>query len=139
MTCSNPDAGRTGDAWTPGGGYEPVAGPGLHPCEEMSVKPLIYGYLRVWTDTTEQDAARTEHELTEYAEREGFTVAEIFIERPYLPVPAFTGLIQAIARTETKDIVIPDLSPFCPFHGLGETMKAILEHIAGARVWTIRP
>ena len=105
----------------------------------MTVRPLIYGYLRVWTDTCEQDAARTERELTDYAQREGFTVAEIFIERPYLPVPAFTGLIQAIARTETKDIVIPDLSHFCPFHGLGETMKAILEHVAGARVWEIQP
>jgi len=103
------------------------------------VKPLIYGYLRVWTDTTEQDAARTQRELTTYAEREGFTVAEIFIERPNLPVPAFTGLIQAIARTETKDIVVPDLSHFCPYHELGETMKAIIEHVAGARVWTIRP
>ena len=100
---------------------------------------MIYGYLRVWTDTTEQDAARTERELTDYAEREGFTVAEVFVERPYLPVPAFSGLIQAIARTETKDIVIPNLTHFCPYHELGETMKAILEHIAGARVWTIRP
>jgi len=105
----------------------------------MTVKPLIYGYLRVWTDTSEQDAARTEGALIAYAEREGFTVAEIFVERPYLPVRAFTGLIQAIRHTETKDIVIPDLTHFCPFHDLGETMKAIIEHIAGARVWTIRP
>jgi len=103
------------------------------------VKPLIYGYLRVWTDTTEQDAARTERALIDYAHREGFTVAEIFVERPYLPVPAFTGLIQAIERTETKDIVIPDLSHFCPFHGLGEARKAIIEHVAGARVWVIGP
>jgi len=103
------------------------------------VKPLIYGYLRVWSDTSDQDAARIERELTDYAEREGFMVAEIFIERPYLPVPAFTGLIHAIGSTETKDIVIPDLSHFCPFHGLGEAMKAILEHVAGARVWVIRP
>ena len=103
------------------------------------MRPLIYGYLRVWTDTTAQDAARTQRELTDYAEREGFTVAEIFVERPYLPVPAFSGLIQAIARTETKDIVIPDLSHFCPFHDLGAAMKAILEHVAGARVWVIRP
>ena len=100
MPCSRAlEAGRTGDAWTPGGGYEPVAGLALHPYAEMTVRPLIYGYLRVWTDTCEQEAA----------------------------------------RTETKDIVIPDLSHFCPFHDLGETMKAIIEHIAGARVWTIRP
>jgi len=55
----------------------------------MTVRPLIYGYLRVWTDTSEEDAARTEAELIGYAQREGFTVAEIFVERPYLPVPAF--------------------------------------------------
>ena len=103
------------------------------------MRPLIYGYLRVWTDTTEQDAARVEAELIGYAQREGFTVAEVFVERPYLPVPAFSGLIQAIAHTKTKDIVIPDLTHFCSFHGLGETMKAILEHIAGARVWVIEP
>jgi len=47
--------------------YEPVTGPAVHRCVAMTVRPLIYGYLRVWT------------------------------------------------------------------------MKAILEHIAGARVWTIRP
>jgi len=103
------------------------------------VKPLIYGYLRVWTDTSEEEAAAAEAELTDYAQREGFSVAEIFVERPYLPVPALNGLIQAIERTETKDIVIPDLSHFCPFHGLGESMKAILEHVAGARVWVIEP
>jgi len=123
----------------PRGRYEPVTGLALHRCAAMTVRPLIYGYLRVWSDTSEEDAACTERELTDYAEREGFTVAEIFIERPYLPVPAFNGLIQAIGHTQIKDIVIPDLSHFCPFHGLGETMKAIIEHIAGARVWTIRP
>jgi len=105
----------------------------------MTVRPLIYGYLRIWTDTSEDEAARTERELIDFAERERFTVAEIFVERPYLPVTAFDGLIQAISRTETKDIVVPDLSHFCPYHGLGETMKAILEHIAGARVWVIGP
>ena len=75
LTCSRAlEAGRTGDAWTPGGGYEPVAGLALHPRGETTVQPLI-----------------------------------------------------------------PDLSHFCPFHGLGETVKAILEHVAGARVWVIRP
>ena len=103
------------------------------------MKPLIYGYLRVWTDTPDDEAARTQHELTDYAQLEGFTLAEIFIERPYLPVPAFSGLIQAIQRTETKDIVVPDLSHFCPYNAPGDAMKAILEHVADARVWVIRP
>jgi len=106
---------------------------------DKALRPLIYGYLRVWTDTSDEDAARTERKLINYAEREGFTVAEIFVERPYLPVTAFDGLIQAIARTGTKDIVVPDLSHFCPYHRLGSSMKAILEHVAGARVWVIRP
>ncbi len=107
--------------------------------EPRSVKPLIYGYLRVWTDTSDEEAARTERELIDYTQREGFTVAEIFVERPYLPVPAFDGLVRAIARTETKDIVVPGLSHLSPIHGLGSAMKTILEHVAGARVWVIGP
>lgn len=81
----------------------------------MTVKPLIYGYLWMWTDTSDEDAARTERKLTDYAEREGFTVAEVFVERAYLPVAAFNGLLEALARTETKDIVVPDLSHFSPY------------------------
>ncbi len=103
------------------------------------MRPLICGYLRIWTDTSEDVAARTERELIDFAEREGFTAVEIFVERPYLPVTAFDGLIQGITRTETKDIVVPDLSHFCPYHGLGKAMKAILEHVGGARVWVIGP
>lgn len=103
------------------------------------MQPLIYGYLRVSSDTSDQDTARARKELTDYAQREGFTLAETFLERPYLPKAAFNGLLEAIARTETKDIVVPDLSHFCPYHELGTSMKAILEHAADARVWVARP
>ncbi|MBA3339298.1 MAG: hypothetical protein H0T54_06080 [Geodermatophilaceae bacterium] len=79
-----------------------------------AVQPLIYGYLRPRSDTPEKDAARAQQELTNYAEREGFTVAENFLEARDLPGAAFNGLIHAITRTETKDIVVPDLSHVGP-------------------------
>ncbi len=44
--------------------------------------PLIYGYLRVRSDTSEEDAARIHRELNEYAEREGFTGARVWAIRP---------------------------------------------------------
>lgn len=98
------------------------------------MRPLIYGYLRACMNTPDDDiAAGTRCELTDYAEREGFTLAEIFLEHPDLPDAAFNGLRQAIGRTQTKDILVPDPSHF------GTARKALIEQQTGARVWMIRP
>nr|MBA3339220.1 hypothetical protein [Geodermatophilaceae bacterium] len=101
------------------------------------VQPLIYGYLRLRSDTPEDDVARARQELTNYAEREGFTVAEIFLEARDLPGAAFNGLTHAITRTETKDIVVCDPADVGAFHEQGTPMTSLLE-VAGARVWVTR-
>lgn len=101
------------------------------------MNPLIYGYIRVWPDMSDEQAAQIRRELSEYAEHEGFTVAEIFVERPYARSSAFNGLIEAVQRADIKNIVVPDLSHFCYFHDLGKAMKAVIEHHVGAHVWVM--
>jgi hypothetical protein len=76
-----------------------------------AVRPLMYAYLRLRQGASEAENAEDRRELVAYAQREGFTVAEFFVERPWLSgTSALDVLVGTVARTGVRDIVVPSLN-----------------------------
>ncbi|HEV7827622.1 MAG TPA: recombinase family protein, partial [Pseudonocardiaceae bacterium] len=103
-----------------------------------TVRPLIYAYLRAREGASEQEDAQVRRELTAYAQREGFTVAESFVERPWLSgTSALDALIETIEQTGVRDVVVPSLNHFSRAGQHASLEKAVIEKQIGAQIWSL--
>jgi DNA invertase Pin-like site-specific DNA recombinase len=103
------------------------------------VKPVIYGYIRVVGRNDQDDEPqRIRHELATYAEREGFTLDQVFTENTSCSEPAFYTMIEALKRYNVKNLIVPSLWHFARLPGLQEAMRQHIEHETGARLWIVR-
>ncbi|WP_116112889.1 MULTISPECIES: recombinase family protein [Amycolatopsis] len=103
------------------------------------MRPAIYGYMRVViSDEHEDDVQRIKRELAEYAEREGFTLDQVFTESARCAEPAFYAMLEALKRHEVKDIIVPSLWHFARLPGLQDAMRQHIEHETGARIWVVQ-
>ena len=95
---------------------------------------LALGYMRLPPDISEQAERRLRAELAAGAEREGYTLGEVFIERDVGGSSAFAALIDALTQSETPVVLVPDMCHFAHLPGLRTAMKDHLERETGARV-----
>jgi hypothetical protein len=103
------------------------------------MRPTIYGYMRVASGgETDDDAQRIKHELTEYAQREGFTLDQMFTENIRCSESAFYAMLEALKRHDVKDIIVPSLWHFARLPGLQDAMRQHIEQEAGARIWVVQ-
>lgn len=92
------------------------------------------GYMRLAPDVSELAAQRLQDELAAGAEREGYTLGEVFIERGADGSSAFAALIDALTQSKTPAVVVPGMCHFAHLPGLRAAMKDHLERQTGARV-----
>lgn len=92
------------------------------------------GYMRLAPDIPERSACRLRDELVASAEREGYTVGEVFVERETGGSSAFAALIDALTQSKTPAVVVPGMCHFAHLPGLRAAMKDHLERETGARV-----
>jgi Resolvase, N terminal domain len=92
------------------------------------------GYIRLATDTSEQSARRLQDELAASAEREGYTLGEVFMEQDAGGSSAFAALIDTLTQTKTPVVVVPGVCHFAHLPGLRIAMRDHLERETGARV-----
>jgi hypothetical protein len=60
-----------------------------------------------------QEDAQVGRDLIAYAQREGFTVAEFFVEPPWLSgTTAVDALVEMMKQTGVRDVVVPSLAQF---------------------------
>ncbi|KWX01748.1 hypothetical protein LI90_2780 [Carbonactinospora thermoautotrophica] len=121
---------------------EPAAGTAVHPVasERASrVRPLIVGYLRVSTHTTAEQADRMRREIAEFADREGFTLLEIFMEMETTATSAFAALVDALQCTEARTVVVPAMHHLGRLPGVRLALKELLERQIGAQVLVMHP
>lgn len=72
-----------------------------------SIRPLILGYIRADPLTTDRELAIGTAELASFAEREGYALGTVFIERMG-PVPvAFEAMLTEAARAGVRAVVMP--------------------------------
>lgn len=105
-----------------------------------AVRPLRYAYLRLRQGASEAENAGNRRELVAYAQREGFTVAELFVERPWLSgTSALDVLVETVAQTGVRDVVVPGLNHLSRAGQHASPQKRAAERQIGGRIWTVHP
>jgi hypothetical protein len=120
-----------------------VAGPAPNPQRSIgvaTVRPPIYAYLRSRQLASDQEDTDIRHQLTAYAHQEGFTVAEFFVEPPWLSATsALDALVEMIKQTGVRDVVAPNLAHFSQAGRHRELSRKAIERQIGARIWVVEP
>ncbi|MFE1887215.1 hypothetical protein [Streptomyces microflavus] len=103
-----------------------------------SVKPVIYGYVRALPELPVHAVTRLRHELTEFAEREGFALAEVFVEHRWLHTVAWDALVMSCNQHDVRNVVVPDYRHLHSLPGLSFVMQRVIEDVIDGRVWCAR-
>ncbi|QMU68905.1 recombinase family protein [Streptacidiphilus sp. P02-A3a] len=74
----------------------------------MTVKPLIYGYMRVTDDMADKEVRLIEKQLITFADAEGYCLAIIFHEQGGA-MAALDELLCELQRSEAKHVVVASL------------------------------
>jgi hypothetical protein len=99
----------------------------------------MYGYARITDGTAQNDGiARIRHELTTFADQEGFALDQVFTETATRSDPVFACMVDAVKRNEVKDIIVPSLWHFASLPGLQDAMRLHVERETGARIWVVQ-
>jgi hypothetical protein len=99
----------------------------------------IYGYMRIATDADYlAETERATAELKAFAEREGFSLKDVFIEHPGAKDLAFDVLIERLKHSETRNVLVPSLWHFARLPGLQEAMQQHIQQETGARLWVVQ-
>jgi len=105
----------------------------------MSVRPLVFGYLRTQPGVTDGLVAWMRGDLADYAEREGFALAGVFVEHADGGSSALMALIDALNRHEAQAIVVPALQHFSLDPADGHALRLLVERETGAPVLVMYP
>jgi len=98
---------------------------------------LIYGYLRVASESQDEDLRRTELELRRFAEVEGFCLATIFHEYTDGSHDAFNELTEQLKRADVHLVVVPTLAHLSSHPLLRASMLTLLDLRAHAHVLAV--
>lgn len=98
---------------------------------------MAFGYVRVLGSGSEQTCQSLHEELADYAEREGYTLAEVFIEQDEIGSSAFAALMEALKRGQARIVIVPTMQHFAHLPSLRVAMKVHIERETGARVVVI--
>jgi hypothetical protein len=100
---------------------------------------LAFGYMRVGPGTPEggtgQDPCKA---LREYAEREGYVLAEVFTERDESGSSAFASLMDALYLSEQPIVIVPSMCHLAHLPGLQLALMERIEQETGAVVEVIQ-
>jgi hypothetical protein len=105
----------------------------------MRPRPLIYGYVRALPELDISEVLRLSSELREFSEREGFTLAEVFIERKWLHLVAWDALVTNCNRHDVRNVVVPDSTHLHTLPALSWAMQSVIEDAIGGCVWFVHP
>jgi DNA invertase Pin-like site-specific DNA recombinase len=99
-----------------------------------TMKPLIYGYLRVTDDMDDLEVRLLESQMYTFAEREGYCMAAIFYEYDSGSQAAFAELLHELQRSEAHHVVVPSLEQLSDSQIVQALMVDQCELDAGAAV-----
>lgn len=102
------------------------------------MKPLVYGYMRVFCDVTEEDVYSLERRIQECAEALGFQPARVVQETISGSHEVFYELIEELQRSGSAHVIVPSFNHFSRNGILQSLMLAQLEEVAGIEVHTLR-
>ncbi|WP_328750565.1 hypothetical protein OHT57_34065 [Streptomyces sp. NBC_00285] len=102
--------------------------------------PNMFGYMRqLARDDDKDENEAIKRELAAHAQREGFTLQRLFIERLRADEEsAFFALTDALKSTDVRHVIVPSLWHFARLPGLQAAMRAHIETEIGARLWVVQ-
>ena len=104
------------------------------------MKPILFGYQTVRVSTPAEDVARGREALAAFAIREGFALAEVFVERDIdQPCSALSALISAARRSNVAAVAVPTTADLGRLPRVRWLMRYRLEREAGVRVLIVQP
>jgi hypothetical protein len=72
-------------------------------------RPLLFGYLRLRITDRPGRAASAQQVIRDFAEREGYTLAQVYVEaNENSPCAALVQLIDAVRRWDGAAVAVPD-------------------------------
>jgi hypothetical protein len=98
-------------------------------------KPILVGYQTVRLNTSARDVARGRRQLANFAAREGFALAGIFMERDAnRPCSALVALIETARRGGVSAIAVPTPADLGSMARVQRLTRERLERETGLRV-----
>lgn len=94
----------------------------------------IYGYMRAYDSTPEEEIEKDELQLFRWAQAEGYDLAVIYQEFDEGSIAVLSGLIRELKLTGDRAVVVPSLRHFGTSHVLREHLAAYVVHCADADV-----
>ncbi|MCK8676622.1 MULTISPECIES: recombinase family protein [Streptomyces] len=98
------------------------------------MNPLIFGYMRVPPDMSDDEAKRKEHDMEAYAQAEGLTLGTVFHELLPNQRSAFDELVAALRRAESHHVVVPSYRDLALTERLQNALLLQIELQTGATV-----
>ena len=105
----------------------------------MSVRPVVLGYLRTPNGTTDDVLAWLHRELADYAEREGFSLTAVFVERTGAGSAALTAVMDALKRRAAQAVLLPALEHLSPSPANRRVHLHLIERETGAQILIMHP
>ncbi|MCX4742771.1 recombinase family protein [Streptomyces antibioticus] len=96
--------------------------------------PLLFGYMRVPDDMTDEEVQQKQNDMTRYAEVEGFTLATVFHEFVNGGINVFSEMAEAVQRAEARHVIVPSYRDLAITRPLQDAMALHLEQTAGAEI-----
>lgn len=98
------------------------------------MNPLIFGYMRVPDDVSDEEAKKKRDDLNGYAENNGYHLAAVFYEYVTGSQTAFTAMVEAVQHAEAKHVIVPSYRELALSKSLQDVMLTHLSHATGAEV-----
>lgn len=103
------------------------------------MRPVMFGYMRLTASDDGDETETIRRELAVHANREGFELERLFIERLRADdESAFFTLVEALRNTNVKHVIVPSLWHFARLPGLQAAMRYHVEQEIGARLWVVQ-
>jgi hypothetical protein len=106
----------------------------------VTVGPILLGYMCVRLDAPSNAAARGQTVLARYAEREGFALGTVFVERDVnRPLSALAALIETAKREDITVVAVPTPTDLGLLPRVQWLTCRMLQREAGIRVLVVDP
>jgi hypothetical protein len=101
----------------------------------MSLKPVLIGYQTVRVSSSADEVAKGRRALADYAAKEGFSLADILIERDASrPRSALVALIDLVRRSDVAAVAVPTSLDLGRLPRVQRLTQERFEREAGVRV-----
>ena len=101
------------------------------------MRPLALGFLHVSSGVAVAEISAWRRALTDFANREGFALTDIYMEYAEAAMSGFASLVEAARRRRVNAVLIPAMNHFASLPSVQIVMKRLLEEQTGVQLVVI--